>query len=118
MSKGRVDLNETGTRMDHYLELRELFLDGVTILKNLNPTYRTDADEARITRLQNAADEIWKRFSHLSNYANETTYGSDMQRDIDAIHKTKTKTKLLTEGHNVQQGNNSDAEGEGTQTDS
>ena len=107
MSNPRLNLNATGTRMDHYLELHDLFLDAVQMLKDLNPTYRTDIDEAKIIRFQNAADAIWGRVSHLSDFVRETTYGSAMQKEIDTIGRNM---KLLTEGSDASE----QADGSGT----
>ena len=107
MNNSRLNLYETGTRFEHYLELQELFLEAVQMLKDLNPAYRTDVDEAKITRLQNAADAVWGRISHLSDYVNETTYGSAMQKEIDLVGRNR---KLLTEGSNASE----QADGSGT----
>ena len=107
MNTPRPNLYEMGTRVDHYLELRDLFLEAVQVLKDLNPSYRTDTDEANIARFQNAADAIWGRISHLSDYVNETVYGSKMQEEIDLIGRNR---KLLTEGSNASE----QADGSGT----
>lgn len=105
MSNSRMNLYETGTRFEHYLELHELFLEAMQMLKDLNPAHKTDIDTAKITRFQNAADAIWGRISHLSDYVNETTYGSDLQKEIDAIGRN---VKLL-EGSDAEQADDSGA---------
>ena len=106
MSTPRLNLYEMGTRFEHYLELQELFLDAVQMLKGLNPAHRIESDDAKIIRLQNAADAIWQRISHLSDYVNDTTYGSAMQKEIDTI----VQNKLLTEGSDASE----QADGSGT----
>ena len=103
MNSPRLNLYETGTRFEHYLELRDLFMEGVQMLKDLNPAHRIESDDAKIIRLQNAADAIWQRISYLSDFVTETTHGSDMQREIDLLEQNK-----LTEGSDAQ------ADGSGT----
>jgi len=109
-----LDLNEMGTRLDHYNELREVFMIGVALLKELNPAYRSDADKVKQDRLQHAADEIKGRIDMLAKFPMGQAYGSWMQLTIDGIGRNLS----LTEGNHVNQADGSDSEGEGTQLDS
>ena len=59
-----LDLTETGTRLEHYNELREVFMVAVEMLKNLHPAHRSDSDDAQQKRFQNAADAIQGRNRH------------------------------------------------------
>ena len=112
-----LDLNELGTRLDHYDELREIFLDGVEIMKNMNPAYVADGDAERQKSLQSAADEITKRINVLSGFIQESNWNGDFRNDIEAVHRNVRL--LLTEGvKHVNQADGSDAEGQSTQTNS
>ena len=109
-----LDLNEVGTRLDHYNELREVFMLGVELLKGLNPMHRTDADLAKMGKLQNAADAVTGRIDMLAKFPSGSGYGSWLQMTVDMIGRNRG---LLTGGvKHVNQADGSDAEGEGTQT--
>ena len=109
-----LDLLEMGTRLDHYDELREVFMIGVELLKGLNPLYRSEVDISKQTRLQNAADEIAGRIDMLAKFRVETAYGGSFREDIELLHRNPRL--LLTERvKHVNQADGSDAEGEGAQ---
>ena len=112
----KLDLLEMGTRIDHYDELREIFLDGVEIMKNMNPIYVATGDAERQKSLQSAADEIAKRINVLANFIQETNYNGDFRNEIEDVHRFTRP--LLTEGKHVNQADGSDEEGESPQTNS
>jgi hypothetical protein len=109
-----LDLNEVGTRFDHYNELREVFMLGVEMIKGLHPNYYTDSDKEKQQKLQNAADAVQGRIDHLAKFPSGSGYGSWLQMTIDMIGRNQS---LLTGGANVKT-DSSDAESEGTQLDS
>jgi hypothetical protein len=105
-----LDLGEVGTRLDHYNELREIFMVGVEVINSMNPTYLTDIDRATRVRLQNASDSIQRRIDLFAKFPSGSGYGSWLQMTIDQIgHRMR-----LTEGTNGKQADSSDAKGQST----
>jgi hypothetical protein len=105
-----LDLNEMGTRLDHYNELREVFMIGVEVIKGMNPSYLTGSDKATQVRLQNAADSIQRRIDLFAKFPSGSGYGSWLQMTIDQIGYHMK----LTEGTNDKQADSSDAKGQST----
>jgi|SRR5271165_4578516 len=89
-----LDLSEVGTRLEHYNELREVFMMGVEMLKGLHHAHRSEADVLKLGKLQNAADAIQGRIDILSKFPSGSGYGSWLQLTIDMIGRDRQ----LTEG--------------------
>jgi hypothetical protein len=83
----KLDLMETGTRYEHYLELRDAFATGIVILSNqsqyeevVNQTTR-----ANIKKLEGAVDLIESRVNFLSEYKTKMASHSDLAKLIRSI---------------------------------
>jgi hypothetical protein len=96
-------LEEVGTRYDHYMELKEIFADGVEIVKGALSIHSTVADRARLISLQNAVQEIENRLEVLSGYREKMTRWGTLGTTIDAIpvHKDGLLSTQIPEGSNV-----------------
>jgi len=96
----KLNLQETGTRYDHYMELREVFMDGIDVLTRMNQSFISEADKAVKIKLTNAVEMITRRLDNLSDFADKTTTYSDLARQIRlaGIHRAPQ----LTEGSNVE----------------
>jgi len=81
MEPNKLDLLETGTRWEHYAELRELFAIGIEILKHL--TIRNSHDSDKQKKLENAVEMIDGRINLLADYMAQTTYGSKLRGVVD-----------------------------------
>lgn len=96
----KPDLMATGTRYDHYVELREVFALGGEVIDGLEKTNRIcEADKVLRTKLQGAVEVINKRLSYLSNYEMLTVYSSplatttrvvELQRKAGNLPETKS----------------------------
>ncbi len=98
-----LSLYDVGTRYDHYMELKEIFADGVEIVREALKFHRTIHDQNRLTSLQHAVDEIENRLNVLSGYKDKTTRWGLLAAQIDAIpvHRDGQLTTKITEGSNV-----------------
>ena len=97
---GKKNLQEKGTRYDHYMELREVFMDGIDVLSRMNPSFVSEHDKGVKVKLQNAVEMITRRIDNLSDFADKTTSYSDLARQIKLVGKHVTP--LLTEGSHVE----------------
>ena len=86
----RLDLLEKGTRYEHYVELKEVFMLGLDILERMNPSFMSDADKVMRVKLQNTVEVINKRLDYLSDFTEKTHYYGDLAREVNAagIHRT------------------------------
>lgn len=107
-----LDLSEVGTRLEHYNELREVFMLAVEMIKGFHPSHRTPADDDQQNKYQNAVDAIQGRIDLLAKFPSGSGYGSSLQMTIDMIGRN---IRQLTEGTN---GDDPSSEGTGTQTHS
>ena len=96
---GKKNLRETGTRYDHYMELKEVFMDGIDVLNRMNPNFVSEHDKAVKVKLQNAVEMITRRIDNLSDFAEKTANYGDLAREIRLAGKHTTL--LLTEGSDV-----------------
>lgn len=96
-----LSLDDVGTRYEHYQELRELFSDGVEVVKTAM-TYQPDnaVSKRRLESLQHAVNEIDHRIEVLSGYGEHANRWSKFGRELDSIKPNVTT--LLSEGSNVQ----------------
>lgn len=89
----RLGLQETGTRWEHYSELRELFACGIEILKNLSVKSPTDREKQK--KLEGAVELLDGRINLLADYHFHTTYGSKLRAivdfDVDAMYRRMKK---------------------------
>ncbi len=108
----KLDLMERGTRFEHYMELKEVFLLGIDVVDRMNQRYLTESDKMMRTNLQTTVGMIEKRLAYLTSYSTETSDYSDLAREIDriSIHRT-----LLTGSTNDTQ---KDSNRKSTQEDS
>lgn len=86
------DLNETGTRYQHYAELAELFRTGVDILDTMSQNLINDTDRKKRVKLVGAIELIEARMGLLADYDKKTF---SLRRTIDLIPSPRP---LLTEG--------------------
>jgi len=96
----RMNLQEIGTRYDHYMELREVFMDGIDVLTRMNQSFVSDADKAVKHKLTNAVEMITRRLDNLSDFADKTANYGDLARQVRLAGKHVTP--LLTEGSDVE----------------
>ena len=82
----RYDLEEMGTRFEHYIELKDLFETGIEIIRNLR-NHATPGDEIKSIKLIHAVEMIGYRIDVLSGYSAQSNYGSDLSREIDQAHR-------------------------------
>ena len=92
----RLNLKEMGTRYDHYMELREVFMDGIDVLTRMNQSFISDADKIVKTKLTHTVEMITRRLDNLSDFADKTANYGDLARQINLVGKHVTP--LLTEG--------------------
>ena len=95
-----LTLDEVGTRYNHYQELRELFAEGVEVVKQAmvyQPT--NELNKRRAESLQHAVNEIDHRLEVLAGYGDQASRWSKFGRELDSIKPNVTKQ--LSEGSNV-----------------
>jgi hypothetical protein len=95
-----IDLDEVGTRYRHYSELREIFSEGVAILRNAEKLQSSEQSKKRIVSLQCAADEVDNRLGVLSGFEKHMGRWGTIAKEINSIERTN----LLTEGSNEVEG--------------
>ena len=95
-----LTLDDVGTRYNHYMELRELFSEGIEALKQ-TMTYQpnNEVGKRRVESLQHAVNEIDHRIEVLAGYADHAHRWSKFGRELDSI---KPNVTVLSEGSNVQ----------------
>lgn len=97
----KVSLDETGTRYDHYMELKETFMLGIEVINNMRPAYRSTGDELVKGKLEIAVEMIDKRLSYLAGLSIAEHSGSDLDRELYKIEaERQARKKLLTGGSN------------------
>jgi hypothetical protein len=64
----KLNLFEMGTRYDHYQELKEIFADGIQVMKATESKYQSEQDKKRIAKLEHAVEMIETRINVLSNF--------------------------------------------------
>lgn len=89
----RPDPQELGTRYDHYVELRDLFAQGVEIIKGMRETWKSVGERTQQQQLESAVMLINKRLDLITGY-DDGCY--KLGRIIDAL--PVLHPKLLTEG--------------------
>jgi len=101
---GKKNLQEKGTRYDHYMELREVFMEGIDVLTHMNQSFLSEADKTVRLKLTHAVEMITRRIDNLSDFADKTTSYSDLARQIKLVgkHVTPQLTTSLPEGSNVE----------------
>ena len=99
MEYSKPDLLAKGTRYDHYMELKEVFMTGLNIINSMNPAHVSASEREKKTQLQHAVELITKRLDYLSDFVDETEWGSDLAREVRDIDIKRKKGVLqLTEG--------------------
>ena len=86
----KFNLDDQGTRFDHYMELKEVFMLGIDVIDRMNSSFVSDADRVTKIKLQNAVEVINKRLDYLSDFTEKTHYYGDLAREVNAagIHRT------------------------------
>ena len=86
-----LSLDDAGTRYEHYRELRDLFADGVEVVKTAM-TYQPDnaMNKRRLESLQHAINEIDHRIEVLSGYDEHANRWSKFGRELDSIKPNVT----------------------------
>jgi 4-hydroxy-3-methylbut-2-en-1-yl diphosphate synthase IspG/GcpE len=77
----RPSLLDTGTRWQHYSELRDLFATGIEILKHVH--VKSAADQKKRAQLEGAVELLDARIDLLADFHFQTTYGSKLRKVID-----------------------------------
>ena len=94
----KLDLMQQGTRYDHYMELKEVFLLGIDLIEKMQPQYRTPQDMVTRVKLAAAVEVIDKRMAYLSDY-NDKIFAVGREVRAAGIHRSP-QSLLLTEGTN------------------
>lgn len=88
-------LDGVGTRWQHYTELRDLFSDGVEVMKNAQRSFTTPKDARMQLELEAAVSLINKRLEILSGFERKTTYSAELPTVLRAIDIGRKKQVLL-----------------------
>lgn len=88
----KLDLQETGTRYSHYMELKEVFMLGIDVIERMQPGHLSEGDKKTKAKLEAAVEVIEKRIKYLADF---DTKIYAVNRAIDAAGTNRT---LLTEG--------------------
>lgn len=94
----RYPLDETGSRFQHYSELREVFADGIEIMTNMRAEHRSAADVIKLAELKAAEKLIARRLELLSGYEHKTTYNATLPSTIRGVEMDRQMAKLLLKG--------------------
>jgi hypothetical protein len=86
-------LFDVGTRYTHYMDLREIFADGIEILKNAMAVCESEVDKKRIESLQHAVNEIDNRLEVLAGYEEKMTRWGSIAAEIDGLYVPKQITE-------------------------
>lgn len=87
----RLDLMESGTRYDHYMELRDAFATGVEVLKHTLTIHPSVSDLLRLKKLEGAVEVINSRVNYLSEFERKTASFSDLVKEINKIQPHRTE---------------------------
>ena len=98
------DLREVGSRYSHYTELRDVFADGVEVIKQALKYHESASDRERLISLQHAVKEIEGRLATLSDFNDLAVSWGKLGREIDSIQVMSKKQ--LTEGNDASQPRN------------
>jgi hypothetical protein len=87
-------LDAIGTRYDHYMELKELFSQGVTILQEMNASHKGAADEEKLNKLKAAVEVIERRIDLLSGFDDANKYSSSFALNLRVIDRMRNNETL------------------------
>lgn len=82
------DLMELGTRYDHYVELRESWLEAIEDIKKIDDQNKSSSDYTILERLSIGVSLIEKRLDRLSQF---DTKRFELKRQLDAIPRVKNE---------------------------
>ena len=91
--ENQYPLDEIGSRFSHYSELREVFAEGIEILKNLRPEHKSASDVIKLAELKAAERLIAKRLEILSGYERKTAYSAPLPSTIRQIEVDRLRKK-------------------------
>ncbi len=80
----KLDLNAQGSRYDHYMELKEVFMTALDIIERRAPNLQTDGDKKMKAKLEPTIELIDRRIRYLADYDSKI-YG--VNREIEAAHR-------------------------------
>lgn len=83
----RLDLTQVGTRYDHYMELKEVFMLGIEVIDGMRPHLVSEADRRTKVKLEAAVELIDRRLKYLSDFDDKIF---SVSREVKAagIHRT------------------------------
>jgi hypothetical protein len=92
----KIDLRQVGTRYDHYMELKEVFMLGIEVIDGMSPQYVSDGDRRTKAKLEIAVECIDRRLKHLADFDNKIF---SVGREVRAagIHRTPQLTGGTTD---------------------
>lgn len=91
----RLDLMETGTRYDHYMELRDVFTEGIEMLKQMSSMHKGVKEWEKQKTLEAAVRHIEGRIEYLADFQNQCY---ELGRTVDSIPKPTPTPQLLLSG--------------------
>jgi hypothetical protein len=94
----RFPLEEMGTRWQHYTELRDLFSDGVEVMKNSQRSFKTPKDVRMQGEMEAAVALINKRLEILAGFERKTVYSAELPTTLRAIEIERKRNQLLLKG--------------------
>lgn len=81
MVDSKLDLLETGTRWQHYIELRDLFALGVVVLDGMS--VKSTMDDLKRKKLQAAVEMIESRINILSGFEDGWKWGGPLRKVVE-----------------------------------
>jgi hypothetical protein len=98
----KPSLEETGSRYSHYVELRDIFAEGVVVMNNALSFHKNAEDLKRRDSLQCAVNEINNRLDNLSGFDGATAYYGSLAREVNAIPVPPMQKQLKGENDAAQ----------------
>ena len=80
----KLDLNETVTRYDHYMELKEVFMTALDIIERRAPNLQTDGDKKMKAKLEPTIELIDRRIRFLADYDSKIFF---TRREVEDAHR-------------------------------
>jgi hypothetical protein len=87
------DLQEMGTRYDHYMELKEIFMTGIEVINGMVEAHRTPGDTATKKKLEGAVEVIDKQLLYLSDYDKQVVFFADLPKTLRDIEKERKRVQ-------------------------
>lgn len=86
----KLDLQEVGTRYDHYMELRDAFATGIEVMVHALEIHKSVSDLQRLEKLKSTVELINSRVNYLADYDKKMAPYGDIAKEVKAIgiHRT------------------------------